>query len=322
MTQQTARAPGTLIPGIGEFQLPLNRNDLLLMLVAFNEIGIGFETYLAHLISGNVKPAEAIPVIFGPLAGVVLLAALFLRIRHNAITTSTLIIIGVASLSVCVGILGSAFHWERALAPNVLPGSRLRWDWIIYAPPVAGPLAFAGVGLMAIIAALEDTKPETGRLTLPGVLSFRTPLTQTKQLLWLVALGLAAATVSAFLDHGRTEFENVFVWIPSVLGLFATITTVLLSLYPERTSADYFIFFWTMMLMVAMGILGMGLHLNAYLPEGAAGGINTERLIRGAPVLAPMLFANMGMLGIITMVGAEVKNRNGSDSEGDNTDAI
>lgn len=294
----------TMIPGIGEFNLPLTRNDLLLLLVAFTEIGVGFETWLAHQISGGIKPAEAIPVVFGPIAGIVLLAALGLRLRYAAVTASTLIIIGVASLSIVVGVLGSAFHWDRALGP----GETLRWDWVIYAPPIAGPLTFAGVGLMAIIAALEDTRPESGRLSLPGVLTFQTPLTQTQQLLWLVALGLVGATLSAFLDHGRTEFDQVFVWIPVVLGAFASVVTLVMALYHYRTSTDYFIFFWTMMLMIGVGVLGLGLHLNADLPEGPSGGISTERLIRGAPVMAPLLFSIMGVLGVITMIGAPVQD--------------
>ncbi len=296
----------TPIPGIGTFQLPLNRNDLMLMLVTFNLLAIGFETYLAHLISGGIKPAEAIPVFFGPVAALGMIVALYLRLRRGAITTSTLIVIGIASLSVVVGVLGAAFHWSRALAPDNFPGSRLRWDWLIYAPPIAAPLSFAGVGLMGIIATLEDTKPETGQLTLPGVLTFKTPLSQTRQLLWLVALGLFASTLSAFLDHGRTDFEDVFVWIPVVLGLFGSVVTLLMALYEKHTNTDYFIFFWVMMIMIGVGVLGLGLHINVDLPEGPKGGISAERFIRGAPVMAPLLFANMGMLGIITMVGADV----------------
>ena len=76
---------------------------------------------------------------------------------------------------------------------------------------MVGPLAFAGVGLLAIIALLEDTKPETGKLTLPGIITFNTPLPQTRQFLWLIALGLYAATLSATLDHARTGFESFFV---------------------------------------------------------------------------------------------------------------
>lgn len=72
-----------------------------------------------------------------------------------------------------------------------------------------------------------------------------------------------------------------------------------------------------MMLMIGMGVLGSALHINPDLPEGPQGGLNTERFIRGAPVMAPLLFANMGILGIITMFGAEVEDEEGNK----NTDA-
>lgn len=292
------------IPGIGEFILPIPRSDLLLILVAFNEIMVGLESYLAHLISGGIKPMESIPVIFGPTAGVILLIAIYLRLRHNAIPLATLIIIGVAAASIGVGVLGSAFHWQRDLAPTSLPGSRLRWNWLIYGPPALAPLAFAGIGIMTIICALEDTFPETGKLELPGVFKFKTPLKKTNQLFWLVTLGLLAATLSSFMDHGRTDFENIFVWTPVVFGIFGTVVTLLMSLYEKRNNSDYFVFFWTMILMIVVGVLGFGLHVDTNLAEGT-GEIVKDRFIRGAPPLAPMLFANMGLLGLITMVGAD-----------------
>lgn len=306
---------GQTLPGIGTFRLPINRNNLLLMLVAFTEIGMGLETYLAHLISGSVKPMEAIPVFFGPAAGFVLLFAMFMRIRSGSTTLSTLIVMGVAAASVAVGVIGSAFHWARAVPPPGLGAQQLDFDWLVFAPPVVGPLAFAGVGILAIIAVLEDTKPETGMLTLPGVLTFKTPLPQTRQFLWLVAFGLYAATLSAFLDHGRTEFENIFVWIPVVLGLFGSVVTTLMAVYHNHTKADYFIFFWVMVAMILMGILGLGLHVNADLPEGPGAAVNVERFIRGAPVMAPMLFAIMGTFGIITMIGAETVDEPGTAVE-------
>lgn len=300
---QEALPTTTRIPGIGDLRLPVTRSDLLLLLVAFMQIGLGAETYLAHLISGSVKPMETIPVIFGPVAGVILLGALGLRLRGGKLP-ATLVIMLVAGASIGVGLIGSAFHWARIIPPASFPDQTLRWDWIIFAPPVAGPLAFAGVGLLALIAALEDTRPETGQLTLPGIISFRTPLLQTQQFHWLIALGLFAATLSAFLDHGRTGFESPFTWIPVGVGLFGAVTTTLMAVYHRHTEADYFIFFWTMVLMILLGVIGLGLHINADLPEGSAG-INVERFVRGAPVMAPMLFALMGAFGIITMVGAE-----------------
>lgn len=297
----------TRIPGIGEFILPLSRNDLMLLLVGMNLIMVGFESYLAHLISGSVKPMESIPIFFGPIAGLVLFLALFVRIQRKQVTLASLLIIGVAAASVGVGIIGSAFHWERDLAPIDLPGNRLRWNWLIYGPPALAPLAFAGIGLMGIIAALEDTKPESGKLTIPGLITLNTPLKQTQQLLWLVGLGLLAATVSSFMDHGRTDFENIFVWIPIIFGVFGSIVTLLMAVYEKRSSSDYLTFFWTMMAMVLVGVMGFGLHVNTDLAEGT-GELLKDRFIRGAPPLAPMLFANMGLLGIISMIGAEVSD--------------
>lgn len=298
---------GSVIPGIGRFHLPLSRNDLLLLLVAFAEIGTGLETYLAHLISGDVKPAESVPVIFGPIAGVLLIIALIMRVRSKGATIpSSLIVIMTGLASVAVGVIGSAFHWSRALPPVNFANYGLQWDWIIYAPPVLGPLAFSGIGLLAIIALLEDTKPETGKLTLPGFITLNTPLPQTRQFLWLIAFGLYAATVSATLDHARTGFESIFVWIPTILGLFGSVVTTLMALYHEHRKADYFIFFWVMIVMIAVGVIGLGLHVNADLPESAEGGIQIERFIRGAPPMAPMLFAIMGSFGLLTMVDAPV----------------
>ncbi len=292
----------TRIPGVGTLRLPFRRSDLLLALVAFVQIGLGVETFLAHLISGSVKPGESIPIIFGPVAGVFLLIAGAIRVRRGTNTLSSLIVIVVAAASVVVGVVGSAFHWAR-IQPAV-PGIGAQWDWLVFAPPVTGPLSFAGVGLLAIIAVLEDTRPESGRLTLPGIITFNTPLAQTRQFLWLIAFGLYAATLSAFLDHGRTDFENPWVWTPVVLGVFGAVATTLMALYARHSPSDWFFFFVTMLVMIGVGVLGLGLHLNADLPESGEA-VVVERLIRGAPVMAPMLFAIMGAFGLITMVGAE-----------------
>lgn len=297
----------TLIPGIGEFHLPLSRNDLLLLLVAFAEIGMAAEIYLAHLISGTIKPAEWIPIIFGPLAGISFIIAIGLRFRARGATfISSLLVILTGMASVVVGIMGTAFHLVRALPPTNFANYGFQWDWIIYAPPVAGPLAFSGVGLLAIIALLEDTSPETGKLTLPGFITFDTPMGQTRQFFWLVAFGLYAATLSATLDHARTGFEDYFVWIPTGLGLLGSVATTLMAIYNDHRKSDYFVFFWMMVLMITVGVLGFALHVNADLPEGPTGGIQIERFIDGAPPMAPMLFAIMGSFGLLTMINAPV----------------
>jgi len=55
-----------------------------------------------------------------------------------------------------------------------------------------------------------------------------------------------------------------------------------------------------MVLMIAVGVLGALLHVNTNLID--QGTIVGERFLRGAPILAPLLFANMGTLGLIVLL--------------------
>lgn len=55
-----------------------------------------------------------------------------------------------------------------------------------------------------------------------------------------------------------------------------------------------------MLLLILVGVIGALLHVLTNLTSG--GVIVTERFIRGAPFLAPLLFANMGALGLISIL--------------------
>ena len=55
-----------------------------------------------------------------------------------------------------------------------------------------------------------------------------------------------------------------------------------------------------MFLFIAVGPIGALLHINLNLAR--EGAVVLERFIRGAPFLAPMLFANVGMLGLIVLL--------------------
>jgi hypothetical protein len=55
-----------------------------------------------------------------------------------------------------------------------------------------------------------------------------------------------------------------------------------------------------MLLLILAGVVGAVLHIGDNLTAG--GLFVVDRFIRGAPVLAPMLFANMGTLGLIAIL--------------------
>ena len=64
-----------IFPGIRKLRLPFSRDQFMLLMLATNELLLGLETYIAHLISGTIVPREWIPIFFGPSAGVLLLLA-------------------------------------------------------------------------------------------------------------------------------------------------------------------------------------------------------------------------------------------------------
>jgi hypothetical protein len=54
-----------------------------------------------------------------------------------------------------------------------------------------------------------------------------------------------------------------------------------------------------MLSLIAVRGIGAALHLRANLT--AQGIVVVERFLRGAPVLAPFLFANVGLLGLLVL---------------------
>jgi hypothetical protein len=55
-----------------------------------------------------------------------------------------------------------------------------------------------------------------------------------------------------------------------------------------------------MLLMILVGVIGLGLHVREDLTS--QGAIVGERFLRGAPFLAPLLFADMGALGLAILL--------------------
>ena len=103
-------------PSVRRFRIPLTRDQVMLLLAAFNEIMLGVETYTAHLISGTIVPYEWIPILFGPAAGVLLLIAGLIARKNRSLATVIASLVFI--VSIVVGILGAFFHIRRAMLPT------------------------------------------------------------------------------------------------------------------------------------------------------------------------------------------------------------
>ena len=285
-------------PVVRRFRIPLSRDQSMLLTLAFNELLLGVETYVAHLISGTIVPYEWIPIIFGPVAAVLLMLAGFLAQRNRPL--ATIIANLVFIISIIVGLLGAYFHAVRAIRPYAAPGERVSVSLLVWAPPVLGPLTFALVGILGISASWIEDPPDSGTLLFWRGRRLSLPYSKTRAYFFLVGMGSLATVISSVLDHARTDFSNPWLWVPTAIGVFATTVAIVLGALDKPIRADILTYFVAMLLMILVGVVGFILHIGEDLT--VSGDIVLERFLRGAPPLAPMLFADIGLLGLIAML--------------------
>jgi hypothetical protein len=289
----------TAVPPVRRIRrLPLSRDQLMLLLAATNEIFLGIDIYLAHNISGTIVPNEWIPIIFGPIAGGLLLLAGLIALRRRPLATiiATLVLAG----SIIVGLMGAYFHLVRAILPAAPVGERVTVNLLVWAPPILGPLMFALVGILGISAAWVEDPPDSGRLVLLGGHRLQLPYSKTRAYFFMVSMGALATVISSVLDHARTNFENPWLWLPTLAGVFATAAAAVLGAVEKPSRGDLYTYMGAMLLLMLVGLVGLILHVEANLL--ASGTFVGERFIRGAPFLAPLLFANIGMLGLLVLL--------------------
>lgn len=287
-----------VFPRLAKIKLPLSRDQFILLMAAVNEFFLGLDIYLAHSISGTIVPREWIPIIFGPAAGVLLLVAGVIALRRRAF--ATLLATLVFSLSIAVGLLGAYFHLVRGILPTAPFGQQVTINLLVWAPPVIGPLMFSLIGWMGISAAWVEEPAGSGTLVLLRGRRLHLPYSKTRAYFFLVSLGTLATLISSVLDHARTPFTNPWLWIPTASGVFATVVAYLMASYEEIEKADLVVYLAAMVLLIVVGVVGLGLHIGQNLT--ADGFVVQERFIRGAPFLAPTLFSNMGLLGILALL--------------------
>jgi hypothetical protein len=267
------------------------------MLAAVNEIFLGVDTYLAHGANLTIRPDEWIPIVFGPLAGVCLLLSGLLALRRRSL--AALLATGIFIASMVVGVLGAFFHLQHGLLPDAPPGHRVSIGLLVWAPPVLGPMVFALIGVLGISAAWVEEPPNSGLLRVFGR-HLQLPYPKTQAYFYIVGMASLATVISSVLDHARLNFADPWLWLPTGAGVFGTVTAVTLAALDRPTRADLLIYTGAMLLLIVVGGIGAILHVQANLTS--AGLVTVERFLRGAPVLAPLLFANVGLLGLLVLL--------------------
>ncbi len=250
-------------------------NQPELWVEAFAILNIGFLTfdiYLAHSVNQFRNHAEYIPLFFSATAPLVLVAALTQRKRRRILWKILGQVVGwsaiVIGLTGVVLHLQSSFFYERTIRS------------LTYSAPFAAPLAYAGLGFLLIMNRMVDSES----------------VEWAQWILLFTAGGFVGNFIFSLADHAENGFFFPVEWVPVAASAVAVgFLCVPLLMRVTRMFID--LSAAILVLEAAVGLWGFILHTLANLQGPSVHAFNN--FVYGAPPMAPLLFPNLMVLGII-----------------------
>ncbi len=247
--------------------------DLRLIVELFALTNLAFlalDVYVAHSMNAFRHAAEWIPFAFSLAASVALVAGLVPRRPRGG----RLIGLVVGWAAVLVGVAGLVFH----LNSHFFEAQTLKS--LVYTAPFVAPLAYTGIGLLLILNRTTDTSSEDW----------------ARWVLVLALGGFVGNFALSLADHAQNGFFDWREWLAVIfvaigIGFLATATFL---------QPSYRFIQWCAGVMLAemvIAIIGFALHGRANLHGPSASMF--DNFVFGAPVFAPLLFANLALLALI-----------------------
>ena len=244
------------------------------LFVLLNCAGLIADIVLAHSTNHFRRVSEYIPLYFSIAATLTLATIVPLRRRYPAVWRDVGHLVGWSAIGVgLAGVLlhlDSRFFFERTI------------ESLTYAAPFAAPLAYTGLGLLLIANRLVDPQsPEWAS--------------------WILLLALGGFIgnfVFSLTDHAQNGFFNPVEWVPVVSSALAI--GFLLVPFLVRVSYRYWLLVASVLgLQAVVGLIGFGFHAAATLRQPAP--TLFERVLSGAPPMAPLLFPNLVILALVAV---------------------
>ena len=252
-----------------------NQPQLWIEWFAILNIGfLTFDIYLAHNVNQFRNPAEYVPFFFSVSSPAVLIVALWFRNRRPMIWKLLGYIVGGAAI--LVGLTGvilhlhSHFFYERTLRS------------LTYSAPFAAPLAYTGLGFLLIMNRMVDSES----------------LEWAQWVLLFTLGGFAGNFVFSVADHAQNGFYFPLEWVPVVASALA-IGFLIVPLIMRVSRVFLELCAALLLLEAAIGLWGFLLHTAANLHGPSIHAF--DNFVNGAPPMAPLLFPNLMVLGIIAL---------------------
>jgi hypothetical protein len=247
-----------------------------LLLEVFVLLNLGFLTfdiYLAHSVNDFRSRAEYIPLFFSAAAPILLLIGLAARKRLWIWKALGYLVGGLAILIGLAGVLlhlDSAFFHERTIRS------------LTYSAPFAAPLAYTGLGFLLLLNRMVSS----------------TITAWAQWVLFMTLGGFVGNFIFSLTDHAGNGFYDRTEWVPVAASAAAVgfLVTPFLMTVPRKF---FFISAGVLILEILIGAWGFVLHAahNLHGPSIHA----FPNFIYGAPPMAPLLFPNLAVLGLIAL---------------------
>ncbi len=254
--------------------LARRRRSVLELFLAANLTFLALDIFFAHSVNSFREPVEWLPLVFS-LAGGGMLFVLFAGPGRGS-RVSQLVGGGIGIASILVGLAGVVYHLESPFLRGLTP------DSFVYAAPFAAPLSYAGVGGLLLLNRARRLPDEVWN----------------RWVIRFAAAGFAGNFVLALLDHEQNGFSFWTEWIPVAAAALAFTTLAAIG-FGERAGLERFAA-TLLAVQVGVALLGFALHLRAGL--GASFESAFEVFVHGAPPFAPLLFADLALLGAIGLL--------------------
>lgn len=257
----------------------------------FTILNIGFLTfdiYLAHSVNQFRNRAEYIPLLFSATAPLFLIVALTQRSRRRAVWKIVGHVVGWASI--VVGLTGVVLHLESSFFYERTIRS------LTYSAPFAAPLAYAGLGFLLVMNRMVDSET----------------VEWARWILLFTLGGYLGNFVFSLADHAANGFFFHVEWVPVVASAVA-VGFLCVPLFTRVSRLFIDLSALVLVLEGGVGLWGFILHTTGNLAGPSIHAF--DNFIYGAPPMAPLLFPNLMVLGIIglwqlrTQVGADALPR-------------
>ena len=233
---------------------------------------LAFDIFLAHSVNQFSNRAEWIPFFFSLTAPLILIIGLTQRNNHPAVWKALGYLVGWSAIFVGItGVilhLGSQFFYERTIRS------------LTYSAPFAAPLAYTGLGFLLVMNRMVESKT-----------------VEWAQWVLLFTLGgFLGNFVFSLTDHAQNGFFFSVEWVPVAASAIAVgfLAAPLLS-WVTRLFIDLCAVL--LVLEAVVGLWGFVLHTMGNLRGPSIHAF--DNFIYGAPPMAPLLFPNLMLLGII-----------------------